>query len=293
MLTRRQRYYQASRLNDATRQEILDGGVIRLNPALITLTDGLVDHVPARILQQKVWDQVSALLAHKISTYHLDVNYPDYGGFSAQKPDLNTTVFTPGFVQDLTEMLRSGGGNLNLHLLTDFPDLHIADYNRIKLGAVCYQLDTLLEPRRLTDFVDAVLELGACVSPVVETVGTTNRPARPIPEQLETLAPVLAKIGMLTMQSAGTASRSNTAAGRFAAERLQETIRIVRNVFAGTLQAQGGITTRTIGEAVANGAEFLVCGTEIFHHPAGKAPQEVIDEMLIRAAAVLDREQTG
>ncbi|NWF80000.1 MAG: hypothetical protein HXY37_08115 [Chloroflexi bacterium] len=42
------------------------------------------------------------------------------------------------------------------------------------------------------------------------------------------------------------------------------------------MQIQGGITTNTVGAAVQAGATFLVAGTEIFRHPQGLSPRQVI-----------------
>jgi pentose-5-phosphate-3-epimerase len=103
----------------------------------------------------------------------------------------------------------------------------------------------------------------------------------------ELLKPVLPAIGMLTLQAAGTASRSKRPAGHFAREALASFLTILRESFTGTLQIQGGITTQTIGQAVQLGAEFLVCGTELFHNREQGAPRAVIDALLTEAANAL------
>jgi pentose-5-phosphate-3-epimerase len=101
------------------------------------------------------------------------------------------------------------------------------------------------------------------------------------------LRPVLPRIGMLTIQAAGTASRSNSAQGTFAHEAVQSYMTPLRERYDGTLQIQGGVKTQTIGEVVKLGAEFLVCGTEIFRHPDGHTPPEVVNGMLRQAATAL------
>ena len=62
---------------------------------------------------------------------------------------------------------------------------------------------------------------------------------------------------------------------------------LLRTRFAGTVQIQGGITTLTIGDAVRLGADFVVCGSELFRSPAGLAPAEVVAALLTAAADVL------
>jgi pentose-5-phosphate-3-epimerase len=92
---------------------------------------------------------------------------------------------------------------------------------------------------------------------------------------------------MLTFQAAGTASRSNKTAGTFAKEQVTHYIDSIRPSFTGPIQIQGGITIATIREVGAQGAEFLVCETQIFHHKTGMTPLQVIDEMLREASQAL------
>jgi len=137
--------------------------------------------------------------------------------------------------------------------------------------------------------VDAVLKIGACASPVIETVGSgATAPAEPN-AVLNLLRPALPQIGMLTFQAAATASRSNTSEGAFTSNTARSYIDFLRPEFHGTVQVQGGITTRTIGEVVRLGVEFLVCGTEIFRNPEGRSPATVIAGMLAAAARALEQ----
>jgi hypothetical protein len=120
-MTDGQRFYSVPVLRTFTRQDVLDGKVVKLNPALITITDGLVGEVAPKVLQEQVLTQVKLLLKHKIRTFHVDLNFEDYSGFGQRRPDINTPVFTPDFLAQLDEQIRAGGGFLNLHLLTDRP----------------------------------------------------------------------------------------------------------------------------------------------------------------------------
>ncbi|MBN1964115.1 MAG: hypothetical protein JW910_05680, partial [Anaerolineae bacterium] len=101
------------------------------------------------------------------------------------------------------------------------------------------------------------------------------------------LAPVLDRVGMLTFQAASTAARSNRTAGAFARDLLAGYLAALRPGFDGTIQVQGGITTATVGAAVALGAEFLVAGTQLFRHPDGLPAPDVIAAMLREATAAL------
>jgi pentose-5-phosphate-3-epimerase len=280
------RFYSVSSLPNATRQGILDGDVVKLNPALITITDGLVGQMAPEVLHGRVRSQVELLLNQgKIRTFHVDVNFEDYGGFGPQRPNVNTAVFTPEFLAQLNTRVQAQGAFLNLHLLTDQPHIRLREFEDIPLGAVCFQLDAVQEPAALEALVHQIAAMDACASPVIETVGATNRPPPSVEAVFALLEPVLPEIGMLTFQAAGTAARSSQGGGRF--DRVAPYIARIRRAFAGTIQIQGGITTETIGEAVKLEAEFLVCGTQIFCNAEGLTPPEVVDRLLAETARAL------
>ncbi len=287
MVTEAQNFYSLSSPKSITQQDVLTGRVIKINPALITITDGLIGAIPPESLQQMVWGQVVQLLQHKIRTFHVDLNFADYGGFGPKKPDINSYIFSPSFLESLNNLIRSYNGFLNLHLLTDFPHRHLYEFEHIALGAVCFQLEVIVGPKQLQELVDHILELGVCASPVIETVGSENFKPTPPREIFTFLEPALSKIGMLTLQAAGTASRSNIAPGTFAKEQVAPYIEWAKRSFSGAIQIQGGITTNTIQEAVRMGAEFLVSGTQIFRNQEGLTAPEVIDIMLGEASKAL------
>jgi pentose-5-phosphate-3-epimerase len=280
-------FYSQSALQAFSRDDVLAGRVIRINPALITITDGLVETADSAALQERIQTSVDELLRHKVRTFHVDINFPDYGGYGPKRPDINTGIFSPPFLTDLNAMVRAGGGFLNMHVLTDAPREQLRAFDRIEFGAICFQLDVLEGGQAVAALVDAIWATGACVSPVIETVGSGQAAPRSPAEVLALLAPALPRIGMLTVQAAGTAARSTQTLGAFSQGPAAAYITALRPAFAGTLQLQGGVTTRTIGEVVRLGAEFLVCGTEIFHHPAGRTPPQVIDDLLQGAACAL------
>lgn len=282
-----QRFYSQSKLGTFTVQDVLRGRVIKINPALIAITDGQVNKVTPDKLQHQVRAHVRQLLAHGLKTFHVDVNFEDYSGYATLRPDLNGAIFTPLFLQGLKRLVHEHGGYLNLHLLTDFPEQHFSDYETVEADAICFQLEALPNGFQLAALIETIEQSGACASPVIETVGSDGL-MPPSPESVfSQLKPLLAKIGMLTLQVAETTSRSNTAAGGFAVERARAYINTLQPAFAGTFQFQGGITTRTIGQAVCLGAEFIVCGTEIFRNREGRTPEFVIDQLLQRAAQSL------
>jgi pentose-5-phosphate-3-epimerase len=287
MITEGQLFYNQSSLASYTRRDILTGRVIKINPALITITDGLVSSTPAETLQNRVETEVTNLVVHNVHTFHVDINFPDYSGFGTVAPDVNTGVFTPEFLASLNDTVRSKGAFLNLHLLTDYPTEHLAAFTRVPFGAVCFQLDAVDDARALVDLVNSILDMGSCPSPVVETIGTGQEAVATREEVLETLDPVLSTIGMLTFQAAGTASRSSTARGALALDSARSYIDFLCSKFDGTIQLQGGVKTETIAQAVQLGAEFLVCGTEIFRNSEGKTPDQVVDGMLEAAAGAL------
>jgi pentose-5-phosphate-3-epimerase len=218
------------------------------------------------------------------------VNFEDYSGFGASRPDLNQVVFTPRFLQTLNKLFQPHEAYLNLHLLTDLPLQHIAEYAEVEAGAICFQLDSVSDEKMLAEVIDSIQRLGACASPVIETVGTENLQLRSRESVLAMLTPVLPRIGMLTFQAAATAARSNLPAGQFAAEQVHSYISFLKQAFHGTIQLQGGMTTRTIRAAVQLGADFIVCGSEIFRNKEGHSPEAVIDDLLQQAAEGLEEQ---
>ena len=287
MQTPGQEFYSQKAARTFTRQDVLDGKIVKINPALITITDGFVDRAAPAELQQRVVEQVHQVLAGKVQTLHVDINFEDYSGFGAVRPDLNQVIFTPPFLQNLNEFVQAQGVYLNLHLLTDFPLQHLAEYAAVGAGAICFQLDTVPDRKMLAELIDHIRGLGACASPVIETVGTENLKPRGPEAVLEFLEPMLSQVGMLTLQVAETAARSNKITGRFAMEQARDYISFIGQGFGGTIQLQGGMTTQTIGKAAQLGAGFIVCGSEIFRNRAGRSPAAVVDQLLQQAAEAL------
>ncbi len=290
MPTPAQKFYSNKFVGAFTRQDVLNGQVIKINPALITLTDGFMDKVAPAQLQKQIVEQVHRLLAHKIRTFHVDINFEDYSGFVASRPDFNRIIFTPQFLQTLNHLLQAQGAYLNLHLLTDFPLQHVREYAAVGAGAICFQLDSISDHKTLAELVDHVRHLGACASPVIETIGTENLTPRSQEAVLKLLEPMLSQIGMLTFQAAETAARSNKPSGQFAVEQARSYISFMEQIFSGTIQIQGGMTTQTIREAVQLGADFIVCGSEIFRNRDGRSAEAVIDKLLQQAADGLEEQ---
>lgn len=280
-------FYTGSRLSNPTPEAILAGQVVRINPALITLIDGRVENTLASELQQEVLTIVRRLLDHKIRTFHVDINFEDYSGFGTQRPDINTGVFTPAFVRELVTITRPADAFINLHLLTDDPEKHIDNFKQAGAGAVCFQLDVISDSVQLAGIIKQIREINAVPSPVIETVGTDNLIPQSPAKVRKLLHPHLSDTGMLTLQAAGTASRSNIPAGSFNLTRVAAYLDELRPGHRGTVQVQGGIKTGTVAPAVKLGAEFLVCGTQIFHSKEGHSPEQIIDTMLQEAAAAL------
>lgn len=288
MLTEGQIFYSKSALTSFTREDVLEGRVIKISPALITIADGLVGTIETKELQQRIENHVLDLLDHHIRTFHLDINFPDYSGFGSSRPDLNTGVFSPSFLAHLNDVVRDRGGFLTLHLLTDFPQNRLNAFVEIPFAAVCFQLDAIPSAHHLTPLIEDILQMGACASPVIETVGARQTLLRSKEEVLDFLGPFLSEIGMLTIQTAGTAARSNTEQGALARDIGGSYLTFLRQAFDGTIQIQGGVKTETIGEVVKLGAEFLVCGTEIFRNTEGRSAGEVVEGMLAEAAKALE-----
>lgn len=281
-------FYTRGRPQEFSREDVLAGRVVRLNPALVTITDGLIGRVSPALLRKKVEEQVAELLARdRLQTFHLDVNFPDYGGYGENPPSPNNEVFDPVFVARLSEALLDRGAFLNLHLLSDRPLDHLKDYRSSPIGAVCFQLDAIKEERELAALVAAIRDMEAVASPVIETAGVRERPARPADAVLAQLEPVLGEIGLLTFQAAGTGARSSQPHGSFDEESLRPYLTRLRDAIPGGVQIQGGVTGATIGRIVRLGADFVVCGTEIFRHPEGRSPHQVVGALLAAAAEAL------
>jgi pentose-5-phosphate-3-epimerase len=289
-----QAFFSRTSLKSYTEGDVLSGKVVKINPALTTITDGLVNKVEIEILQKKVLENVIMLLKHgKVRTFHADIDFEDYSGFNIEKPAINYEIFDPHFLENLNQIVRSYNGFLDLHLLTDYPQDHLQDFKFIKFGAICFQLETIKSSAQLRRLVSEVIELGACPSPVIETVGSDNKKPMPIQEVETLLKPVLSDIGMLTFTAARTASRSNTLGGLFDSKSTMTYIEPLKQSFQGTIQIQGGITKDTISKAVNTGAEFLVTGTEIFRNRTGLTPEQAIDEMLQKAAESLQNKSNN
>ncbi len=281
-------YYHASTLLNPTREQILAGDIIKINPALITLIDGLVGQKPVGELQALIFDQVSTLLAHKIRTFHVDVIYPEYRSVIGKQANTTSMIFTADFVTQLNRFVRAKDGFINLHLVTTFPYKRLRAFERSGVGAICFQLDSIPNRGTLIELMARIIEMDALPSPVIETVGTQTLAPKSPAEVFDFLKPVLSQAGMLTFQAARTGSRSNQPEVSFALDTFQAYLAPFQNDFKGTCQVQGGITTDTIGAAVTAGAEFLVCGTQIFHNTEGIAPTQVIDQLLEAAADALE-----
>ena len=289
-MTSKGEYYTRSFLNSPyTKEDILEGRVIKLNPALVTITDGLIGKVPPKLLQKRISENVEEILSHgKVHTFHIDINFEDYTGFSRKRPETNTSIFSPSFLEELNKLIEPHNCRLNLHLLTNQPYRRLLKFSHIGLGAVCFQLDATPSQEKLKELIRYILDIGACASPVIETIGSENLAPKPKETVLKTLEPVLPEIGMLTFQAAGTASRANTPEGSFKVEPTRSYINyITKDSFTGTIQLQGGITVQTIRNAISLGAEFLVCGTQLFHNPDKLMPTEIIDLMLMEASKQL------
>lgn len=284
----RQEFYTRPRPENFSREDVLAGRVVRINPALVTITDGLIGQASPALLRRKVEEQAAEILANnRVQSFHLDVNYPDYGGAGSNAPPPNTEVFDPGFVAHLCETLLDRGAFLNLHLLSDHPLAHLNDYLSAPIGAVNFQLDAVPGREALAALIGAIRGMDAVASPVIETVGTPERPASPAEAVLAQLEPFLDEIGLLTFQSAGTAARSSQPQGVFNEQGLQPYLDRFLAAIPGALQIQGGITTKTIGKAVQMGADFVVCGTEIFRDPRERPPYRVVQDLLEAAANAL------
>jgi pentose-5-phosphate-3-epimerase len=293
MMTSGQQFYSVSSLKSYTKQDILEGRVIKVNPALVTIIDGFVGKINPSQLQERILNTVAGLVQGKVQTFHVDINFEDYGGFGNIGPETNTAVFTPSFLSSLNDLVRANNRFLNPHLLTSRPKDHLSQYGDIEFGAVCFQLDAIQNPRYLNELIDMILGMGACASPVIETVGSENLKPKSKEEVLEFVQPFFDKIGMLTFQMEKTASRSTGPPSMPDRNEVEDYVRFIKRDFGGTIQMQGGITTATISKAIRLGAEFLVCGTQIFRNKEGQTPERVIQEMLLEATKILlDKKNT-
>jgi pentose-5-phosphate-3-epimerase len=287
MPTPAQEFYGNSKRDAYAREDVLAGRVVRLSPALMTIVDGRAQTDPVPQLQQEVQSQVARLLDHRVRSFHVDVNFADYTAFGTDGPAHNEHIFTPEFVDDLNQLIRSQDGFLTLHLLSNFPERHLGSFEAIELGGVCFQLDVIVDGVELATLMQRILDMDAAPSPVIETVGSDRlTPAMP-GDVHALLRPVLPQTDVLTFQASATCARPNDVAADFNPTRLALYTSEVKRSYFGTLQFQGGITVETTAQAVEMGADFLICGKELFHHPDGLAPEQVIDLMLEEAARVL------
>lgn len=283
MKSEAQEFYSLPSLPPTT-ENILSGRIVKINPALVTILDGLIDEISIEILQDKVWNSVISLMIHnRVFTFHLDINLVDYGGFGPNQPKVNTNIFTPFFLKKLNSEIRRRNCHLNVHFLTDYPLEHFKEYSHIGFGAICYQLDVIKDIVYHKQLISEITSRGACASPVIEVVGSKDVIPQCKEEVLSFIQPVLPSIGMLTFQVEATAARSNKTAGLVGELAVREYIKFFKQHFRETVQIQGGIKISTIAAAVNLGANFLVSGTQIFRNQE-YTPEKVIEFMLMEAA---------
>jgi len=282
--SRRQIFYSESSFKSFIKSDIANGKIVKINPAIITILDRIGNIKDTALIQKQVLDEIDLLLKQrKIHTLHVDINFDDYDNFGSNSPVLNFHFFTPDFIERLNHLVMFYGAYLNVHLLTNYPKRHIEEIKHIRIGAICFQLEVVKSSEELKTIVEVITKLGACASPVIEIVGTDKFKPKSKEEVLEIISPSLNNIGMLTFQVAATGIRSNNTSGTMFSQETIEYIRFLTANFNGTIQIQGGITTKTIGSAIKIGSEFLVCGTEIFNNKSGYSSQQVVESLLLQA----------
>lgn len=288
MKTKRQLFYGQSSLKFYNREDIINGRVIKINPAIITILDKLHKSLDIDLIQEKVLVEVETLLkTGNIYTIHVDINFKDYNNFGNNGPAVNSHIFNVNFLERLSKLTESYSVFLNIHLLTDYPKVHIMDIKHIKIGAICFQMEVVKDSKELGEIVDEISKIGACASPVIEVIGTEKFVPKTKEEAFKFISPFQDKIDMLTFQVETTGARSSSSLGLLASNEVTDYISFFKNNFNGTIQIQGGITTKSMGLAVKLGGEFLVCGTEIFNNKFGYSSIEVIENMLEQAAKAL------
>jgi pentose-5-phosphate-3-epimerase len=281
-------FYHKSSLKNFSKEDIAKGTVIKINPALITILDTIDTLENTAYTQQKVLNIAKDLISKgNLHTLHIDINFDDYKHFGIHPPSVNSHIFTPEFLEKLYDLSTPHDVLLNVHLLTNHIEKHLLEINHINLGAICFQLEVIKIQNELAKIIDLILSIDACVSPVIETVGSENFTPSNKETILQFLSPFFDKIGMLTFQLATTGMRSDHITNLPFTNNSIEYINFISSHFPGTIQIQGGITTKTIGIAVNLGSEFFVCGTEIFNNAEGYSPQEVVHQLLANAHQAL------
>ncbi|MBP2633352.1 MAG: hypothetical protein H6Q70_3980 [Firmicutes bacterium] len=288
MANLRESFYHKSALKNFSKENIAKGTVIKINPALITILDTIDPLENTAYVQQKVLNIAKDLISKgNIHTLHIDINFDDYKHFGIHPPSVNSHIFTPEFLEKLYDLSTPHDVLLNVHLLTNHIEKHLLEIKHINLGAICFQLEVIKTQNELAKIIDLILSIGACVSPVIETVGSENFTPSNKESILQFLSPFFNKIGMLTFQLLATGARSSDITNQLFAKNSIEYIKFISRQFSGTIQIQGGITTKTIGTAINLGSEFFVCGTELFNNAEGYTPHEVVGQLLSNAHQAL------
>lgn len=274
---------------------IQSGRVLRINPALITI----LEHIPCidtqNIRMQVLHQTENVLRSNKVQSVHVDINVADYQGFGQQKPILNYEIFDFSFLQELGQLLSTYSCGLNLHLLTADPCYWLEQYQGLTFDAICYQWEVIPSAAYHRALLQHIAAYDACPSPVLEMTrllpaaerGKTARGfARERAEALwRQLGCELPPDSMLTFQVEATGSRSHAAVGGLYDDAIIAALAFFRDVFPGTLQVQGGITTATVKQAVKLGMDFAVCGTQIFG-TCDRNPAEIVERLLKNAAEI-------
>lgn len=97
MATEAQVFYGTSTSHNATRAAVLAGHALKINLALVTPTEDLVREGEPQVLQERIWEQVTALLAAPMPTYHVGLNFDDYRRSAWERPPDSQAVPTQPF----------------------------------------------------------------------------------------------------------------------------------------------------------------------------------------------------
>jgi hypothetical protein len=165
---------------------------VYINPALIAILDRRIATTSIEALQADVTSRVRELLDHRVRTFHIDVNFPDYAGFGLRAPFMNASVFTPAFVTALSAFARTRGALVDLHLLTGQPTARV----RAPAGGGVFQLDAAAT-RKNWPTNRANPRLGACAKPRRQERSAAI--LRPHPGRRRACAPSC-EISMLTLR---------------------------------------------------------------------------------------------
>jgi ribulose-phosphate 3-epimerase len=186
-------------------------------------------------------EQVGEVLAAGARVIHVDVMDGHF---------VPPITLGPLVVSALSEQVHDVGGMLDVHLMIERPERHVADFAKAGADSITFHVEATAHAARVAE---SIREHGA-------GVGVALNPATPV-EMLSEIAPTL-DLALCMTVSPGWGGQQFIAGSPAKIERLRALIGD-----AAALEVDGGIDPDTAPLCRAAGASLLVAGSAVFTAP--------------------------